>query len=112
MANNTTNRLPPYAKPLATLVGVYVLVFFYLAYRKYAFFGTDSGDLGYFDNMFWWTVKGRIFYSSELEYTNLGMHTAFQWAQLVPIYWLFPGVPTLIFMQTLFLGATATPGLI
>jgi len=109
MAGNTIKRLPPYAIPLATLVGVYVAVFFYLAYRKYAFFGADSGDLGYFDNMFWWTVKGRIFYCSELEYTNLGMHTAFQWAQLIPIYWLFPGVPTLLFMQSLFLGATAIP---
>jgi uncharacterized membrane protein len=109
MASKSIKQLSPEAKSVGAFVIAYVLVFFSLAYRKYAYFGTDSGDLGFFDNMFWWTVKGRIFYCSELEYTNLGMHTAFQWVQLIPFYWLFPGVPTLIFMQSLALGAAAIP---
>jgi len=102
-------RLSPSAKALALLIAAYVLVCFSLAYRKYASFGTDSGDLGFFNNMFWWTINGRPFYCSGLGYHNFGIHAACLWALLIPAYWLVPGVPTLLFMQTLFLGATAIP---
>lgn len=102
-------RLPSYAKPLAVVVSGYVLVFFWLAYRQYAYFGTDSGDLAYFNNMFSWTLRGRPFYVSAIGYSNLAVHAAFLWGLLVPAYWLAPGLPALLFMQSLFLGATAVP---
>ncbi len=104
-----TRRLPPYARPLLLIVGAYVLLFFTLAYRRWAVFGNDTSDFGYFNNMFWWTIRGRPFYASATGGSNLGVHTAFLWAQLIPFYWLFPGVPVLIFMQTLFLGICAWP---
>lgn len=96
-------------KQLALLAGLYVLVSFWLAYRKYAVFGTDSGDYGYFNNMFWWTLRGRPFHNSGIGYSNLALHIAFLWVLLLPAYWLFSGVPVLIFMQSLFLGMTAVP---
>src|SRR5207249_2153906 len=60
--------------------------------------------------MFWCTVNGRgIFHSTGIGYSNLAVHAAFLWALLIPFYWLMPGVPTLIFMQSLFLGVAAVP---
>lgn len=102
-------RFPDFVRPLAVVICAYIAVFFTLAYRKYACLGSDSGDYGFFNNMFWWTIHGRPFYATGIGFSNLGIHTAFLWAQLVPVYWLFPGIPTLLFMQTVFIGATAVP---
>lgn len=97
-------------KHLAWLVGGIGLAAFLLAYRKYTVFGADSGDLAYFDNMFWCTVNGRgVFHSTGIGYTNLAVHAAFLWALLIPVYWLIPGLPTLLFMQALFLSAAIVP---
>jgi len=101
--------LPSYVKPLGLLIGVYVLLFFALAYRKYEVFGADSGDYAFFDNMFWWTMRGRPFFCSEIGVTNFGMHAAYLWPLVVPAYWLVPGVPTLLFVQSLLLGAAGIP---
>jgi uncharacterized membrane protein len=104
-----SRRLPDYAKPLALLIGAYILFFFWLAYRRWMVFGNDTSDFGYFNNMFWYTIRGRFFYACASDMSNLGVHTAFLWALLVPFYWLVPGVPTLIFLQTLFLGLSGWP---
>ena len=104
-----TKRLPGYAKSLGLLVGVYIIVFYWLACRRYDFFRTDTGDFALFNNMFWWTLHGRPFYASALGFSNFGIHSSLLWVQLLPIYWLFPGVKTLIFMQTVFLGICAVP---
>ena len=104
-----SRRLPDYAKPLSLLIGGYVVVFFWLAYRRWAVFGNDTSDFGYFNNMFWHTVRGHFFYASATGGSNLSVHAAFLWALLIPLYWLAPGVPTLLFLQTLFLGACAWP---
>ncbi len=106
---NKANRFPKYATPLVLLIGGYVLLFFYLAHRRWAVFGNDTTDFGHFNNMFWWTIRGRPFYVSQTGGSNLGIHAALLWAEIIPIYWLFPGVPILIFMQTLSLGICAWP---
>jgi uncharacterized membrane protein len=104
-----TSRPPKCGIPLTVLIGGYVLLFFYLAYHRWAVFGNDTTDFGHFNNMFWWTIRGRLFYVSQSGGSNLGVHAALLWAELIPIYWLFPGVPILIFMQTLSLGICAWP---
>jgi uncharacterized membrane protein len=96
-------------KSLAGLIVVYVAVFFTLAYRRWAYFGNATSDFGFFNNMFWYTLRGRPFYACPIGMSNLGIHSAFLWALLIPVYALFPGVPILIFLQTLFLGLTAIP---
>lgn len=100
---------PPYTKSLVILISVYGLFFFWLAHRRFAVFGNDTSDFGYFNNMFWYTVRGKFFYATASGGSNLGVHAAFLWALLIPAYWLVPGVPTLIFLQTLFLGLCAWP---
>ena len=104
-----TKRLPDYAKPLALLIGAYVAVCFALAYRRYAVFGSDTGDIAYFHNMFDASVRGRLFHVPAIGYSNLGVHAAFLWVQFLPFYWLAPGVPTLLFVQSLLLGLCAWP---
>ena len=96
-------------KALVWFVVVYVFAFFWLAYRRYSYFRCDAGDFALFNNMLWWTVHGRPFYASALGFSNFGIHASFLWIQLLPLYWLLPGVGTLIFAQSLFLGLCAVP---
>lgn len=96
-------------KQLALMIGVYVLFFFWLAHRRFMVFGWDTGDFGNFHDMFWWTFRGKPFYFASRGYSNFGLHTAFLWVQLLPIFWLFPSVTTLILMQSLFLGLAGVP---
>jgi uncharacterized membrane protein len=104
------NKRPPdYAKALAAIIGGYVLVFCWLAVRRFEVFGWDSGDIGNFNDMFWWTLHGRPFYFPGRGYSNFGLHAAFLWAQLLPIYAVLPGPKTLLFLQSLALGLAAWP---
>lgn len=96
-------------RQLAILLSIYVMVFFWLAYRRYSVFGWDSGDFGNFHDMFWWTFRGKPFYFASRDMSNFGLHAAFLWVQLLPVFWLFPGVTTLICMQSLFLGLAGIP---
>lgn len=96
-------------KQLAILLGLYVAVCFWLAYRRFSVFGWDTGDFGNFHDMFWWTFRGKPFYFASRGYSNFGLHAEFLWAQLLPIFWLLPGVATLIFMQSFALGAAGVP---
>ncbi len=102
------SRFKPEYRSLALLIGGYVLVFFALAWRKYAVFGTDSGDIGGFVWMLRGTIQGQCF-PHPIGASNFGFHPAFLWIQVLPFYYLFPTVPTLLFLQTLLLGLTAIP---
>lgn len=93
---------------LIMLVG-YVLLFFLLANRRFMVFGWDTGDFGNFHDMFWWTFRGRPFYFPGRGHSNFGLHAAFLWVQLLPVFWLVPSVKTLIFAQSLFIGLAGIP---
>jgi len=95
-------------RALALLVGVYVLVFFALAWRKYAVFGSDSGDLSAFVWMLQETFRGN-FFPHPIGGSNFGYHPVFLWIPTAGIFWLIPTVPTLLFLQTLLLGLAAIP---
>ena len=103
------SRRPSPAISLTLLISGYVLLFFYLAYRRWASFGCETADFGLYNNMLWWCIRGRLFYASQLDGSNLGLHTALLWVQIIPFYWLFPGEAVLMFMQSLFLGICAWP---
>lgn len=96
-------------KQLSVLLTTYVLVFFCLAYRRFMVFGWDTGDIGNFHDMFWWTFRGRPFYFAGRGYSNFGLHAEFLWLQLLPIFWLFPSASTLIFCQSVAIGAAGVP---
>jgi uncharacterized membrane protein len=103
MTSRTSRRI------LACVLCVYAAVFFMLAWRRFQFFGHDTRDFGFYDNMFWWTLRGRPFFVTPMNYCNFGAHAEFLWLQLLPAYWLAPGVATLILLQTVFLTAAAIP---
>jgi uncharacterized membrane protein len=102
-------RLSREHKQLALIITLYVLFFFGLAYRRFMVFGWDTGDFGNFHDMFWWTFRGKPFFFASQGLSNFGLHAAFLWVQLLPVLWLFPSVPTLIFMQSVFLGLAGIP---
>jgi uncharacterized membrane protein len=94
---------------LACVLCAYAAVFFALAWRRFQVFGHDTRDFAFYDNMFWWTLHCRPFFVTPMDYSNFGAHAGFLWLQVLPAYWLAPGVLTLILMQTLFLTAAAIP---
>lgn len=102
-------RLARQHRPLATIIAIYVVVFFTLAFRKYSVFGWDSGDIGHFNNILWSTLHGRPYFNSSMQINFLGWHTTLLLSQLLPFYWLFPGVATMLFLQSAFLGISSVP---
>jgi uncharacterized membrane protein len=109
-------RLSKPQRALVIIVAAYVLFLFYLAKRCFDLFGYDSGGTAVFNNMMWWTIHGKPFFISALTtaeatkpVSNLAIHAALFWVFLVPIYWLLPGVYTLLFLQSLALGMAAVP---
>lgn len=91
------------------LVAVYVLGFFLLAMRQWACLGRDTGMTGEFNNMFWWTMRGRPFYFGAYEENYFSLHASFYYLLVAPFYWLVPGVPTVWFLQVFVLGLSAIP---
>jgi len=106
---NITMRFTREQKQLAVAIAMYVLCFFWLAYRRFMVFGWDTGDFGSYHDMFWWTFRGKPFLFAPRGYSILGVHAEFLWIQLLPVLWLFPGVPALIFMQSLAIGMAGVP---
>lgn len=103
-------------RALTLIIIVYVVFFFGMAKRCYDVFGYDSGGTAVFNNMMWWTCHGKPFHIAALTtadatkpVSNLAIHAAYFWAFLVPIYWMFPHVYTLLFLQSLALGLAAVP---
>lgn len=91
------------------LLVVYFLVFFGLALRQFNIFGRDQSLYAEYDSMFWWTLQGKLFLMSGYGLSEFAMHTSYFWVLLLPFYWLAPGVPTLLFFQTLALTLAAWP---
>lgn len=109
MAEKTDKRLSRAQQILVGFVAAYVLTFFWLARRSYDGMANSSSEISAANNLMWWMVQGHPYRSSLFEVSYLGIHTEFFWLVLAPIYWLMPGVSTLMFCQSLALGLTAVP---
>jgi uncharacterized membrane protein len=95
---------------LAGIIFVYVMTFFLLAKRIYDGFGNSSSETAAANNIMWWMINGHPFRFSVMGEVNyLGLHVELFWPLLTPIYALAPGVPMLLFCQSLALGLTAWP---
>jgi uncharacterized membrane protein len=105
----STQPSRPISRGLIALVALYTLVFFWLALRQFNVFGRDQSIYGDYDNMFWWTLNGKPFFLTVYQMPEFAMHAAFFWVFLLPFYWLAPGVPTLLFLQTLAIALGAVP---
>ena len=94
----------------AGLLFVYTVLMFAMACRRFQVFAHDTGDIAFYDNVFWWTTRGgRPFFSTLADYNTFGQHSAFFLVLLTPFYWLVPGPNTLALLQTVCLTLSAIP---
>ncbi len=103
-------------RALMLVILAYVLIGFGLGKRCFDVFGHDSGDMAAFDHMMWHSSHGRLFHCSVMLYDEhtkpvsmLALHSSYFWVFLMPVYALFPGMTTLLFLQSLALGLAAIP---
>ncbi|MCX6778964.1 MAG: DUF2079 domain-containing protein, partial [Candidatus Magasanikbacteria bacterium] len=95
---------------LALSIIIYIAVFFYLSFYKYANFLYNLEDLSIFINTLYNTAHGNWFwFSTHGGYSYLGDHLELILIFLVPFYRLFPTPLTLLFFQTLLIGLSAWP---
>lgn len=91
------------------LIGGATAVFGYLAYRKFAGFNTDAGDLTVFGYAFSQTIRGQFFPFFASEGTIMGNHPNFMLWLAVPFFWLVPAMATLLVYQSLLINLAAIP---
>jgi len=94
---------------LALVIGLATAAFAYLAYRKYAGFNTDAGDLTVFGFAFSKTIGGKFFPFFASEGTIMGNHPNFILWLAVPFFWLVPTMGTLFVFQSLLINLAAIP---
>jgi uncharacterized membrane protein len=94
---------------VALFLAGYTLLFFWLACRKFALFTDNSADTSIITHGIWATLHGQLFPDYTLEMCYFGDHASYVLLTLLPIYWLVPTVPTLLFLQSLFIAASGIP---
>ncbi len=94
---------------LALLIVFTTAAFSYLAYRKYAGFKTDAGDLTVFGFAFSKTIAGKFFPFFASEGTIMGNHPNFMLWLAVPFFWMVPAVATLLVFQSLLINLATIP---
>lgn len=82
---------------------------FWLCAAKYARFGYNGIDLAYFNQVFWNTVRGRLFQQSIHPHLSLGDHAEFIILGLAPLYAIWQDPRMLLALQALALAACAWP---
>ncbi len=95
-------------RTLLALIGLYVLIYSFIAVIKFLSFSFEDFDLAVHDQIMWSVVHGSLF-SSILGINFLGGHAHFIVFLLAPVYKLFPHPFTLLFLQTLALGLSVYP---
>ena len=108
-ASKASSAMKGSLRPLAILLGVYTLVFFALAYRKYSIFANDSADTAIFVHAYWATLHGKFFWHYFLNMCFFGDHGGFILVALLPVYTVFPTVPVLLFLQSVFIALAGIP---
>jgi len=100
--------------PLIVLISIYVVILSAFSVERYNCYLTGGFDLGVFNQAFWTTLHGKLFYETpDLPLTPsgsfLGVHFAPLLFLLLPIYALHPSPITLLVLQTVFIGLGAIP---
>ena len=90
-------------------ITTFTLLISLLCFAKYARLGYNAIDLGYFNQVFWNTVRGRPFFQTIHPHLSLGDHAEFAILLLAPFYALFQDPRTLLFLQALALALGAWP---
>ena len=98
-----------WARRVAVFLASYTLLFFWLAYRKFALCTDNSADTSIITHGIWATLHGQFFPDYTLEMCYFGDHASYVLLTLLPFYWLVPTVPTLLLFQSLFIAAAGIP---
>jgi uncharacterized membrane protein len=94
---------------LLIFLGLYALVFFALAARKYNVMNSIEGDMAAIVNSFWNTVHGRFFYCVYIGMSHFGVHVTPAILVALPLYWAIPSGYMLLFVQSLTVASAGLP---
>lgn len=99
---------------LAAAVALYAGLLGTMSVLKHASYHSSLIDLGIFDQVVWNTAHGRWFWDTldpyvQVHHVFLGQHFSPGLALLVPLYWVFPSVYSLLIAQTAALALAAIP---
>ena len=104
------NFCEKYADRLAwVLISAYILIFGYICFLKYQYFGYYDFDLASDAVVFWNSVHGKLLYFPFLEEIIFGAHLYLIMFLIMPIYAVFQSPLTILFLQSAFLGLAAYP---
>lgn len=93
-------------------IALYIATFGLLAMRQHLAYETGALDLGNYDQAMWNLINGRGLALTTLPNISLhrmGLHVEPILYLVAPIYWLWPGPLTLLWLQTVALGLAAWP---
>jgi uncharacterized membrane protein len=97
-------------KPLIALVVFTSVLYSVLSILRHWHFGSNTYDLGLFDQMVWHYSRFEAPASTSMLLQNsLGDHFSPVLALCAPLYWLFPHVETLLVVQAVLFGVTLIP---
>ncbi len=96
-------------KAVISLIIGFMLLISAACFWKYAIFGYNGIDLAYFSQLFWNTVRGRLFVQSIHPHLSLGDHAEFAILWLSPVYAVGRDPRMLLAMQAAALAACAWP---
>lgn len=96
-------------KIIWVFIFIYVFIFTSICFFKYYSFGYHDWDFASDVIVLWNSVHGKFLYYPFLEETIFGTHLYLFVIFLIPIYAVFQHPLTMLFLQTVFLGAAAYP---
>ena len=96
------------------MIGLYAVVFSYFTILKYYAFRAFAWDLGIFNQAFWSTLHGKLFYSTMELFivpsgSFFGTHFSPVLFLILPIYAIYPAPETLLILQSFILALGALP---
>jgi len=95
---------------LCISIFIYISVYSFLSFLNYKNLSIMKiGDFALFNQVFWYTINGKILHSQILGYNFLGEHFSPIIIVLAPFYFFFPNPLTLLILQTIIIGIGAIP---
>ena len=91
------------------LVTIHALWMIWIAYDLHYGLGTFSYDVGLYDQGVWLMSRGEAPFVTLMGRNLLGDHASLIMLFLIPVYWVVPGVMTLLVVQALVVAAGAIP---
>jgi uncharacterized membrane protein len=108
-ALSALRRLTVWHLGLLVAMVLYVIWFTSLTLDIHHGLGTSSFDLGLYDQGVWLLSRFEAPFVTLMGRNLFGDHTSFILLFLVPLYWLWPSVGVLLFIQSVVLAAGAIP---